>query len=501
MTRSPRSISSSSARIPTTSRSAWAAPSRGTRGGPPRRAVRSHARASCRATARPSERQAGSRRGRAGARRGVAREPRLARRRHRATPESIRSAVDLIRRARPRTIAIPYWDDRHPDHVAASHVLRARRSRAACAATTTDSEPWRPDWVCYYFINDGAHAVVRRRRLGALPDEARGARRATAASSRPPDGARSATRLTAPTFRQLIESRDAQFGALAGVAFAEGIVVREPVQRSGLLEARPHEDRHGLLRLGRRQRRRRDRAGACARRARAPRASHQQRAAVPVARRACRACRSSASTCRRIRCSASRSICWRSRTRSRASPSSSSSTSSTRTTPCRTRRPPISPIRSRRRSRPTAAPRTVTTLHGTDITLVGSDPSYARVVAFSIEQSDGVTAVSESLQGRHDRDARRAARDPRHSRISSTAPSIGAGRSGAARRGCVRRTSTTRWSIHVSNFRPVKRVDVALEVFRAIRARVRGAVRADRRRPGARRRRAPARRRTAWPTT
>jgi hypothetical protein len=42
--------------------------------------------------------------------------------------------------------------------------------------------------------------------------------------------------LTAATFRQLIESRDAQFGALAGVAFAEGIVVREPVQRPDLLK-------------------------------------------------------------------------------------------------------------------------------------------------------------------------------------------------------------------------------------------------------------------------
>src|SRR4029453_2093288 len=43
-------------------------------------------------------------------------------------------------------------------------------------------------------------------------------------------------------------------------------------------------------------------------------------------------------------------------------------------------------------------PRTVTTLHGTDITLVGSDPSYARAVAFSIERSHGVTTVSESLK-------------------------------------------------------------------------------------------------------
>ncbi len=40
----------------------------------------------------------------------------------------------------------------------------------------------------------------------------------------------------------------------------------------------------------------------------------------------------------------------------------------------------------------------ITTLHGTDITLVGKDPSFEPVVTFSIQQSDGVTAVSESLK-------------------------------------------------------------------------------------------------------
>lgn len=40
----------------------------------------------------------------------------------------------------------------------------------------------------------------------------------------------------------------------------------------------------------------------------------------------------------------------------------------------------------------------ITTLHGTDITLVGKDPSYNPVVTFSINQSDGVTAVSENLK-------------------------------------------------------------------------------------------------------
>ncbi|MFT5164806.1 MAG: N-acetyl-alpha-D-glucosaminyl L-malate synthase BshA [Saprospiraceae bacterium] len=41
---------------------------------------------------------------------------------------------------------------------------------------------------------------------------------------------------------------------------------------------------------------------------------------------------------------------------------------------------------------------TVTTLHGTDITLVGSNQTFAPVVAFSINKSDGVTAVSNSLK-------------------------------------------------------------------------------------------------------
>jgi len=40
----------------------------------------------------------------------------------------------------------------------------------------------------------------------------------------------------------------------------------------------------------------------------------------------------------------------------------------------------------------------ITTLHGTDITLVGKDPSYKPVIEFAINQSDGVTAVSDSLR-------------------------------------------------------------------------------------------------------
>ena len=76
----------------------------------------------------------------------------------------------------------------------------------------------------------------------------------------------------------------------------------------------------------------------------------------------------------------------------------SSSTSSTRTTRFRTRRPRIWRGRFWRRPHHGRVPSVITTLHGTDITLLGSDRSYSETVAFCIEQSDGVTAVSESLK-------------------------------------------------------------------------------------------------------
>ena len=54
----------------------------------------------------------------------------------------------------------------------------------------------------------------------------------------PRDGDRVATRLTASTFFQMIESRDAHLGAVTGVAYAEGVVIREPLLRTSLFDDR-----------------------------------------------------------------------------------------------------------------------------------------------------------------------------------------------------------------------------------------------------------------------
>jgi N-acetyl-alpha-D-glucosaminyl L-malate synthase BshA len=109
------------------------------------------------------------------------------------------------------------------------------------------------------------------------------------------------------------------------------------------------------------------------------------------------------------------------------------------------------------------APAVVTTLHGTDITLVGSEPSFAGITAFSIQASDGVTAVSEALK-RQTLETFKVSRDIRVIR-NFVDPEDYADLSA-----CWRGSLAANGEVivaHVSNFRPVKRADVVVRVFAA----------------------------------
>jgi N-acetyl-alpha-D-glucosaminyl L-malate synthase BshA len=113
----------------------------------------------------------------------------------------------------------------------------------------------------------------------------------------------------------------------------------------------------------------------------------------------------------------------------------------------------------------------ITTLHGTDITLVGLDPSYLPITRFGIEQSDGVTAISAHL-----RDRTREAfgiqsgievirnfvncdiyvRDP--AKVAAMRPRFAG--------------PDEKLLVHLSNFRPVKRILDVIEVFARVSAAV-----------------------------
>jgi N-acetylglucosamine malate deacetylase 1 len=150
------------------------------------------------------------------------------------SPDHILRVVEIIRRVRPSTIAIPYWKDRHPDHEASAALLRDAVFNAKLRRYKASGDPWQPDAVCYYFINDSGPASfvvdvsdyydTKRRALACYGSQFT---RATGSAD---------TRLNSPAFSQLIESRDAQFGAHIGVAHAEGIVVRHLLVAPHLLE-------------------------------------------------------------------------------------------------------------------------------------------------------------------------------------------------------------------------------------------------------------------------
>jgi N-acetyl-alpha-D-glucosaminyl L-malate synthase BshA len=112
--------------------------------------------------------------------------------------------------------------------------------------------------------------------------------------------------------------------------------------------------------------------------------------------------------------------------------------------------------------------RIVTTLHGTDITLVGQDPSFQPITKFSIERSDGLTAVSEYLKTETYRafGCTGCAVEVIHNFVDPTVYDrakyppmlrelVGSGR---------------RLLMHVSNFRPVKRVRDIIGIFARVHA-------------------------------
>jgi len=112
----------------------------------------------------------------------------------------------------------------------------------------------------------------------------------------------------------------------------------------------------------------------------------------------------------------------------------------------------------------------VTTLHGTDITLVGLDRSYLPITRFSIEQSDGVTAISQYLRERTllEFDIRNEIRVI-YNFVNCDVYVRG---KEAADLKQEYAPNGERLLVHLSNFRPVKRITDCIEVFERVRKKI-----------------------------
>lgn len=110
----------------------------------------------------------------------------------------------------------------------------------------------------------------------------------------------------------------------------------------------------------------------------------------------------------------------------------------------------------------------ITTLHGTDITLVGNDPSYYDITKFSIEQSDAITAVSQYLKNQTKyRFAVEKAIEviPNFVDIDRFSPAK------KKLRACLAKPDE-KVLMHISNFRPVKRIPDIIDVFEGVSKKI-----------------------------
>lgn len=112
----------------------------------------------------------------------------------------------------------------------------------------------------------------------------------------------------------------------------------------------------------------------------------------------------------------------------------------------------------------------VTTLHGTDITLVGQDRSYLPITRFSIEQSDGVTAISEYLRERTVREFE--VKNDIQVIYNFVNCDVYCREKNFSERRAEYAPNGERILIHISNFRPVKRVTDVIEIFDRVRKEI-----------------------------
>lgn len=144
--------------------------------------------------------------------------------------EQLEAVTLEIRRLRPRYVFAPYWQDRHPDHVTCSHLVKEAVFNAKLRRYMPDIEPVTVEKSFFYFINDLHEADLAVDVSGwySLKMEALSAYRSqfTAASK---DNDFVATPLN-QAYLDRVEARDRLMGQKLSVTYAEGFAAQVPYQ-------------------------------------------------------------------------------------------------------------------------------------------------------------------------------------------------------------------------------------------------------------------------------
>ena len=139
--------------------------------------------------------------------------------------ESRERLAGALRQLRPRCLFAPYWEDAHPDHVAASSLVDAARFWAKLTKTNLPGEPHYPERIIYYFtihlrihprpsfvVDISSHIDAKMQALACY--------RSQFIEGRP---------TTPPTVLENVRDRARYWGWAIGVGFGEPFLMREEV--------------------------------------------------------------------------------------------------------------------------------------------------------------------------------------------------------------------------------------------------------------------------------
>ena len=141
-----------------------------------------------------------------------------------------RTLAEVFRRVRPRLLFAPYWEDAHPDHLAATRLVEDARFWSKLSKSDLDGEPFHPARILYYF---SVHLKIVERPSFVLDISAHHDTKLAAlrcyhsqlVANQPTDG---------PGVIESVADRTRFWGHTVGVRHAEPFASREPVGLAGL---------------------------------------------------------------------------------------------------------------------------------------------------------------------------------------------------------------------------------------------------------------------------
>ncbi len=153
----------------------------------------------------------------------------LPNRRLEATLEARAKLANVIRRVRPRWLFAPYWQDAHPDHVAATSLIEAARFWSKLTKSELEGAPFHPQRIYYYYC---VHLKLAPQPAFVLDisdvwDRKRAAiecYRSQFIEGRPTES---------PTFLDQVRDEAAYWGKTIGCAYGEPFASREPIGLGG----------------------------------------------------------------------------------------------------------------------------------------------------------------------------------------------------------------------------------------------------------------------------